>query len=84
MSKCSSISKKAQVFEDVVKGIEANLMIKRFFCGQVSLNKELLHRSVKPLVNCKPEFFTAAEKCAGPFRQTYAEASTKKSQKVCK
>jgi len=84
ISKCPNMNKKLQVFEDVVKTLRANMMTQRFFCSKVSaLSKESLHRSVKNLANCKPEFFTDAEKCAEPFRKTYTDASTKKSSGVC-
>ena len=78
------MSKKAQIFDDVVKALRANMMTQRFFCSKVTLDSGMPHRSVKELADCKPEFFTDAEKCAEPFRKTYADAPTKKSSGVCK
>ena len=83
VSKCSAMSQKAAIFDDVVKSLRANLMTQRFFCNKVDLNLSMLHRSVKATANCKPEFFVEAEKCAEPFRKTYTEELTKKSERVC-
>lgn len=71
-----------KVFEDSVKTLRATLMVEQFFCGKVTLDKAALHESVKT-GDCKPAFFTAAEKCAEPFRSIYENSVKKKSQEVC-
>lgn len=84
MGKCPAIQKSGLVSQDVLRALDSIPSTKRLFCGSVlALNADSLHRSVKELANCRPEYFTSAEKCAEPFRKTYSEASTKKSPDVC-
>lgn len=85
VSKCPAMDKKVQVFTDVVKVLDTTQISDRFFgCSQGLLNSELLHRSVKALANCKPEFFTGAKECAESFNKSYVAAPTKKSSGVCR
>ena len=81
VTQCSSM-RDDKVFEDSVKTLRATLMVEQFFCGKVTLDKAALHESVKT-GDCKPAFFTAAEKCAEPFRSIYENSVKKKSQEVC-
>lgn len=85
VSKCPAMDKKVQVFTDVVKVLDTTQISDRFFgCSQGLLNSELLHRSVKALANCKPEFLTGAKECAESFNKSYVAAPTKKSSGVCR
>lgn len=84
VSECSAMQKRDAIFEDVVRTLRSTLMTQQFFCEKVTLNTASLHRTVKT-ADCKPEFFTDVEtECAEPFRKIYAEATEKKSAKVCK
>ena len=79
------MAQKNEVFEDVVKTLRATLMTQQFFCDKVTLDKDSLHRSVKTVTgDCKSTFFTAAEKCAEPFRKIYTSAAKKMSSEVCR
>lgn len=85
VSKCPAMDKKVQVFTDVVKVLDTTQISDRFFgCSQGLLNSELLHRGVKALANCKPEFLTGAKECAESFNKTYVAAPTKRSSGVCR
>ena len=82
----STCTTEVQLLDETERALQRTLTNERLFCNNVSLNVDLHNDDAKMLVNCQPEFFDQAEKCAKPFRDDFQKTTSadRKSDKTCR
>ncbi|KAJ7390755.1 hypothetical protein OS493_022313 [Desmophyllum pertusum] len=74
-----------RLFDDTEKVLQGTLTNERLFCNRTSLDINSLLQNVKPLADCKQQFFDDAETCAKPFRKIFLTSTSaeRKTDKTC-
>ena len=75
-----------RLFDDTEKVLQGTLTNERLFCNRTSLDINSLLQNVKPLADCKQQFFDDAETCAKPFRKIFLTSTSaeRKTDKTCR